>query len=85
MSTNQEKSPEKAEMARKVIEGVARIGEERARNFGAEFNEVDYVMGAAAAMEAMDLWAYVPALWLFGPLANKPIFGKSQPEQAQAE
>lgn len=67
-------------LARKIIDNVMSVGEKRARNFQyAGFNDVDFVCGAMAAMEAVGVYHLAPGLWIFGPMSGRKIF-KSEEE-----
>lgn len=58
----------------KIEQRVTEVGIERLRHQGSAFNEVDFVCGAGAALDALGLFGYVPALWVFGPLSGMKIF-----------
>lgn len=68
-------------MARKFTRGeaadvaqfVINQGKERARVQGEWFSEVDYLCGAMAVYFALDSQQFIPASWIFAPIANKSV------------
>lgn len=58
----------------KIEQRVTEVGIERLRHHGSAFNEVDFVCGAGAALDALGLFGHIPSLWVFGPLAGMKIF-----------
>jgi hypothetical protein len=59
-----------AEQVDALVDYMEAHGRERGRQQGANFNEVDYLVGCMTAMFALGKQGSMPAGWMFGPLAN---------------
>lgn len=59
--------------AEAIIAKVYEHGRKRHQNFGPGFSEIDFLFGAAAAMEALGLWKYVPAGWFLLPVVGHTV------------
>lgn len=57
------------------IRRVEESGRIRRRNFGEDFHQGDFAMGAASAFREFGGWQKMPASWPIGTMAGLDIFG----------
>lgn len=72
----------------RIIAQVVASGQERRRQFGADWDEFEYAQGAVAAMLGLGLDKYIPRAWVYGLAFSRfPIIplAEGQREYTDAE
>lgn len=65
-----------------IVDFVQFHGRARARVWGTDFNEADYLAGAMSVFFALGQQDRMPASWVFGPMSGRSPLGLDQPHRA---